>query len=68
MDCCRLNLYGCNGGDPIVAFDQCILIDGIMKGDDYPYTGVFSKNCKWDSNRTLYKPSNYAVVPHNDTI
>lgn len=28
IDCCRINLYGCNGGDPVVAFDECMIRDG----------------------------------------
>lgn len=28
IDCCRIDLYGCNGGDPIVAFDECLMRDG----------------------------------------
>lgn len=68
IDCCRLNLYGCNGGDPIVALDECILRDGIMKSADYPFTGVTSRVCNWDDSKLVYTPADYAIVPHNNSL
>jgi hypothetical protein len=68
IDCCRLNLYGCNGGDPIVALDECILRDGIMRASDYPFTAVTSRSCNYDSNSLVYTPKDYAIVPHNNSI
>ena len=68
IDCCRLDLYGCNGGDPIVALDECISRDGIMLSSDYPYAGKNSKDCLWDSANIVFTPTDYAIVPHNDSI
>lgn len=67
IDCCRINLYGCNGGDPIVALDECLLRDGIMRASDYPFTAVSSRNCFYDDRKLVYVPTDYAVVPHNNS-
>ena len=67
MDCCRINLSGCNGGDPIVALDECLLRDGIMSAADYPYTGIASRYCAIDDNKLVYTPSDYVIVPHNNS-
>lgn len=42
MDCCRIENYGCTGGDPQPAM-KCIVRDGIMTDDDYPYVGKFTR-------------------------
>jgi hypothetical protein len=33
IDCCKLNVYGCQGGDPRPALN-CLKMDGIMKETD----------------------------------
>lgn len=38
VDCCRIQNYGCNGGDPEPAL-KCTLRDGVMNDVDYPYNG-----------------------------
>lgn len=50
-----------------MALEECISRDGIMTTQDYPYTEVASRNCQWDPERVVYKPTDYAIVPHNDS-
>ena len=67
IDCCRINLYGCNGGDPIVAFEECVLRDGVMHEHHYPYVGDDSDDCLYDGNKLAFKANDYAAVPPNDS-
>lgn len=45
IDCCKIDLFGCNGGDPIVAFEKCLVRDGIMRAKHYPFEGVEGDMC-----------------------
>lgn len=60
MDCCRIQNYGCNGGDPEPAL-QCTLRDGIMSDTDYPYTG-FNKLCNLNPDKVRHKFNDYILV------
>lgn len=51
-----------------MALDECILRDGIMRTADYPFTAVTSRKCDWDESKLVYTPSDYAIVPHNDSL
>jgi hypothetical protein len=34
----------------------------------YPYTGIFSRLCNHDESNLIYTPSDYVIVPHNDSL
>jgi hypothetical protein len=60
-------LFGCNGGDPIVAFEECVIRDGIMHAKEYPFVGDNSDDCLYNSDKLAFKPKDYAIVPPNDS-
>jgi hypothetical protein len=65
IDCCKIDLFGCNGGDPIVAFEQCVLRDGVMRAREYPFVGD-SDSCLYDNSNLAFSPQDYAIVPPNN--
>ena len=38
-----------------------------MSAADYPYTGIASRYCAIDDNKLVYTPSDYVIVPHNNS-
>ncbi|KAK1423905.1 hypothetical protein QVD17_19215 [Tagetes erecta] len=53
---------GCNGGLMNSAFEYTLKAGGLMREDDYPYTGSDSGRCKFDKNKVVASVSNFSVV------
>ncbi|KAJ8767146.1 hypothetical protein K2173_013543 [Erythroxylum novogranatense] len=53
---------GCNGGLMNSAFEYTLKAGGLMREEDYPYTGTDGKTCKFDENKVAAKVANFSVV------
>ncbi|CAN8231865.1 unnamed protein product [Cochlearia groenlandica] len=53
---------GCGGGLMNNAFEYTLKSGGLMKEEDYPYTGHDNTACKFDKNAIAAKVSNFSVV------
>ncbi|KAK4477133.1 hypothetical protein RD792_016344 [Penstemon davidsonii] len=53
---------GCNGGLMNSAFEYTLKSGGLMREEDYPYTGTDRGSCKFDKSKIAAKVSNFSVV------
>ncbi|KAL2490671.1 putative cysteine proteinase [Abeliophyllum distichum] len=53
---------GCNGGLMNSAFEYTIKAGGIMREEDYPYSGSDRGTCKFDNKKVAAKVANFSVV------
>ncbi|KAG8368197.1 hypothetical protein BUALT_Bualt15G0020200 [Buddleja alternifolia] len=53
---------GCNGGLMNSAFEYTLKSGGLMREEDYPYTGTDRAACKFDKTKIAAKVSNFSVV------
>ncbi|KAJ4963114.1 hypothetical protein NE237_023053 [Protea cynaroides] len=52
---------GCNGGLMTSAFEYTLKAGGLVREEDYPYTGT-DGTCKFDNTKVAAKVSNFSVV------
>ncbi|CAA3017732.1 cysteine protease RD19A-like [Olea europaea var. sylvestris] len=53
---------GCSGGLMNSAFEYTLKAGGLMKEEDYPYTGTDRAACKFDKTKVAAKVANFSVV------
>ncbi|KAL3843422.1 hypothetical protein ACJIZ3_000825 [Penstemon smallii] len=53
---------GCNGGLMNSALEYTLKAGGLMREEDYPYTGTDRGTCKLDKSKIAAKVSNFSVV------
>ncbi|RAL48550.1 hypothetical protein DM860_005974 [Cuscuta australis] len=53
---------GCNGGLMNSAFEYTLKSGGLMREEDYPYTGSDGQACKFDKTKVAAKVANFSVV------
>ncbi|KAL9993374.1 putative cathepsin L [Helianthus debilis subsp. tardiflorus] len=53
---------GCNGGLMNSAFEYTLKAGGLMREEDYPYTGTDDGSCKFDKNKVVASVCNFSVV------
>ncbi|KAJ6671420.1 CYSTEINE PROTEASE FAMILY C1-RELATED [Salix viminalis] len=53
---------GCNGGLMNSAFEYTLKAGGLMREEDYPYTGTDRSTCKFDKNKVASRVANFSVV------
>ncbi|KAB5561363.1 hypothetical protein DKX38_006320 [Salix brachista] len=53
---------GCNGGLMNSAFEYSLKAGGLMRKEDYPYTGTDRGACKFDKNKVAARVANFSVV------
>ncbi|KAB2042917.1 hypothetical protein ERO13_D02G219000v2 [Gossypium hirsutum] len=53
---------GCNGGLMNSAFEYTLKAGGLMREEDYPYTGTDRGTCKFDKSKIVAKVANFSVV------
>ncbi|KAG6709424.1 hypothetical protein I3842_06G131800 [Carya illinoinensis] len=53
---------GCNGGLMNSAFEYTLKAGGLMREEDYPYTGTDHGTCKFDKSKIAASVSNFSVV------
>ncbi|KAL4555596.1 hypothetical protein LXL04_038220 [Taraxacum kok-saghyz] len=53
---------GCDGGLMNSAFEYTLKVGGLMREEDYPYTGNDGGKCKFDKNKIVASVSNFSVV------
>lgn len=53
---------GCNGGLMNNAFQYTLKAGGLMREEDYPYTGTDRGTCKFDQTKVAAKVANFSVV------
>ncbi|KAK4424117.1 Cysteine protease RD19A [Sesamum alatum] len=53
---------GCSGGLMNSAFEYTLKSGGLMREEDYPYTGMDRGACKFDKNKIAAKVANFSVV------
>ncbi|KAI3448009.1 hypothetical protein Pfo_004674 [Paulownia fortunei] len=53
---------GCNGGLMNSAFEYTLKAGGLMREEDYAYTGTDRGACKFDKNKIAAKVANFSVV------
>lgn len=53
---------GCNGGLMNSAFEYTLKAGGLMREDDYPYTGTDRGTCKFDKSKIAATVANFSVV------
>lgn len=53
---------GCNGGLMNNAFQYTLKAGGLMREEDYPYTGTDRGTCKFDQTKVTAKVANFSVV------
>ncbi|RVW36625.1 Cysteine protease RD19A [Vitis vinifera] len=53
---------GCNGGLMNTAFEYTLKAGGLMKEEDYPYTGTDRGSCKFDKTKIAASVSNFSVI------
>ncbi|GFQ07697.1 probable cysteine proteinase a494 [Phtheirospermum japonicum] len=54
---------GCSGGLMFSAFEYAIKSGGLMREEDYPYTGTDGGTCKLDRSKIAADVANFSVVP-----
>ncbi|CAI9753725.1 unnamed protein product [Fraxinus pennsylvanica] len=53
---------GCNGGLMNSAFEYTLKAGGLMREEDYPYTGTDRGTCKFDKKKVAAKVANFSAV------
>ncbi|XP_038887474.1 probable cysteine protease RD19B [Benincasa hispida] len=53
---------GCNGGLMNSAFEYTLKAGGLMREEDYPYTGTDRGNCNFDKSKIAASVANFSVV------
>ncbi|MED6221440.1 hypothetical protein PIB30_054652 [Stylosanthes scabra] len=53
---------GCNGGLMTTAYGYTIKAGGLVREEDYPYTGRDSGTCKFDKSKIAASVANFSVV------
>ncbi|XP_015892430.2 cysteine protease RD19A [Ziziphus jujuba] len=53
---------GCNGGLMNSAFEYTLKAGGLMREEDYPYTGTDRGTCKFDKTKIAASVANFSVV------
>ncbi|CAN7108126.1 unnamed protein product [Brassica rapa subsp. narinosa] len=53
---------GCNGGLMNSAFEYTLKTGGLMREEDYPYTGKDGPVCKLDKSKIVASVSNFSVI------
>lgn len=53
---------GCNGGLMNSAFEYTLKAGGLMREEDYPYTGTDRGTCKFDKSKIAASVANFSVV------
>ncbi|XP_057966147.1 cysteine protease RD19A [Malania oleifera] len=53
---------GCNGGLMTSAFEYTLKAGGLMREEDYPYTGTDRATCKFDKSKVAASVANFSVV------
>lgn len=53
---------GCNGGLMNTAFEYTLKTGGLMREEDYPYTGTDKGACKLDKSKIVASVHNFSVV------
>ncbi|XP_059460309.1 cysteine protease RD19A-like [Corylus avellana] len=53
---------GCSGGLMNSAFEYTLKAGGLMREEDYPYTGTDRATCKFDKSKIAASVSNFSVV------
>lgn len=53
---------GCNGGLMNSAFEYTLKTGGLMKEEDYPYTGKDGPTCKLDKSKIVASVANFSVI------
>ncbi|KAF2322848.1 hypothetical protein GH714_031351 [Hevea brasiliensis] len=53
---------GCNGGLMNSAFEYTLKAGGLMREEDYPYTGTDRGACKFDKTKVAARVANFSVV------
>ncbi|KAI9182756.1 hypothetical protein LWI28_028615 [Acer negundo] len=53
---------GCNGGLMNSAFEYTLKAGGLMREEDYPYTGTDRSTCKFDKTKIVSSVANFSVV------
>ncbi|KAL3730793.1 hypothetical protein ACJRO7_027773 [Eucalyptus globulus] len=53
---------GCNGGLMNSAFEYTLKAGGLMREEDYPYTGTDRGSCKFDKSKIAASVANFSVV------
>ncbi|KAJ6927280.1 hypothetical protein NC651_011372 [Populus alba x Populus x berolinensis] len=53
---------GCGGGLMNSAFEYTLKAGGLMREEDYPYTGTDRGACKFDKNKVAARVANFSVV------
>ncbi|CAA7032039.1 unnamed protein product [Microthlaspi erraticum] len=57
---------GCGGGLMNNAFEYTLKAGGLMKEEDYPYTGRDHSTCKFDKSKIAASVSNFSVVSSDE--
>lgn len=53
---------GCNGGLMTTAFQYLLKSGGLVREEDYPYTGSQHSTCKFDKSKIAASVQNFSVV------
>lgn len=53
---------GCNGGLMNSAFEYILKSGGVMREEDYPYSGTDRGTCKFDKEKIAASVANFSVV------
>ncbi|ESQ46043.1 hypothetical protein EUTSA_v10000210mg [Eutrema salsugineum] len=57
---------GCNGGLMNTAFEYTLKTGGLMREEDYPYTGTDGGTCNLDKSNIVASVSNFSLVSINE--
>lgn len=66
VDCDTLD-HGCNGGYMTNAYKAIKEEGGLETEDDYPYKGLFGKNCSMSSSKPRVNIDSYVELSSNET-
>ncbi|GMH13466.1 hypothetical protein Nepgr_015307 [Nepenthes gracilis] len=57
---------GCNGGLMNSAFEYILKTGGVMREEEYPYTGTDGETCKFDKSKIAASVANFSVISLNE--